>query len=213
METICDENLHIPQFIFGAPGSLNDLNVLYILPAFSDVCAGVWPSTCPFSINSWHRNMPYYLVDGIHPKYPIFVAPYPIPVTSEEQAINRLQQAVSEDVERLYSVMTSRFHVALRPARAFHMANIAPAARAVESMHDMITVLRRNGYVSRRRTSHYSHQSDDTPADLGGPLGVAPASNFDDEGEPSGCTGEGDGGGVHSNSGGRVRGLGTDSAP
>jgi len=157
--------------------------------------------------------MPFYLVDGIQSKYPIFVAPYPIPVTSEEQAINRLQEAVSEGVERLYALMTSRFHVALRPARTFHMANITPTARAVESMHDMITVLRRNSYVPHQRTAHYSHQSDDTPADLGGPLGVAPAFDLDDEGEPSGCTGKGDGGGVHSNSGGRVRGSDTDSAP
>jgi len=140
METICDEDLYIHHFFFGAPGSLNDLNVLDISPLSSDVCARVWPPSCPFSINGRPRIIPYYLVDGIYPKYPFFVAPYPIPVTSVEQAFNRLQEAVRKDVERLYAVMTARFHVALRPARAFYMANIATTARAVAIMHNMITV-------------------------------------------------------------------------
>ena len=213
METICDEDLYIHHFFFGAPGSLNDLNVLDISPLFSDVCAGVWPPACPFSINGRPRTMPYYLVDGIYPKYPFFVAPYPFPVTSVERAFNRLQEAVRKDVERLYAVMTARFHVALRPARAFYMANIATTARAVAIMHNMITVLRRDDYVSRRRSAYYSHQSDDAPANGGGPVGVAPAADSGNGGGAGKGTGDGDGGGVHGDGGGRVGGLWTDSAP
>jgi len=152
-------------------------------------------------------------VDGIYPKYPFFVAPYRIPVTSVEQAFNRLQKAVGKDVEHLYAVMTARFHVALRPSRAFYMANIATTARVVAIMRNMITVLRRNGYVSRRRSAYYSHQSDDTAADGGGPVGVAPAADSCHGGEAGGGTGDGDGGGVHGDGGGRVGELGTDSAP
>jgi len=73
-------------------------------------------------------------------------------------------------------VIIARFHVALRPTRAFFMANIATAASAVAIMHNMSSILLQNGYVAQRRSACSSHQSDDTPADGDGLVGVAQAA-------------------------------------
>jgi len=141
------------------------------------------------------------------------VAPFLIPVTSVGQVFNPLQEAVSKDAERLYAVLTARLHLALRPARAFDMASLATTGRASTNMHSMITVLRRNGYVSRRRSANYSHERDDTPADENGPVRAAPEADSGDSGGSGVGTGDGDCGGVHGDRAGRVGGLGTDSAP
>jgi len=212
IETTCDEHIYIHHLFSCAPGSVNDVNVLDILPLFSDVCAGVWPPARPFSINARPCTLPLNLVDGMYRKYPFFGAPYPIPLTAVERAFNCLQEALRKGVQRLYAVMTVRFLVALGPARDFYMANIVTTARAVAIMHYMIIVLRRNGYVSRPQSASYADQSDARPAAGGGPVSVAPAADVGDGGCAGGGTGDCDGGGVNGDGGGYVTGSGTDSA-
>jgi len=118
METVCDEDLYIWHFFIGAPGSLNDLNVLRISRLYFDVVEGAWPPKS-FSIcdNVRSRRLLYYLTDGVYPKYPIFVSPYPNPITPAEKSFNRLQEALRKDVERLHGVLTARFHIFLHPGR------------------------------------------------------------------------------------------------
>jgi len=67
----------------------------------------------------------YFLVDGIYPRFAFFASPFPNPTTEVEMTFNRLQEALRKDVERLYAVLTARFHVALHPARYASMAQMA----------------------------------------------------------------------------------------
>jgi len=81
METVCDEDLYIWHIFIGAPGSLNDLNVLRISPAYFDAVEGVWPpKSFSFCVNGCSRRLLYYLTDGAYSKYPFFVSPYPNPI-------------------------------------------------------------------------------------------------------------------------------------
>jgi len=114
----CDEDLWIWHLFVGAPGSLNDINVVNQSPLYLDGTAGRWPPReVPFSINETSRTLPYYLVDGIYPRYAFLVSPHPIPLTYEANTFNCLQEAIRKDVERLFGVLTKRFHVALHPGR------------------------------------------------------------------------------------------------
>jgi len=56
-------------------------------------------------------------VDGIYSRYAFLMSPHPMPSTEEDKLFNRLQEAVRRNVERLFGVLTQRFHIALDPER------------------------------------------------------------------------------------------------
>lgn len=83
LEAVASQNLWIWHAYFGAPGSLNDLNILDSSPIFADVVTGRSPK-CPFEVNGNQYELSYYLADGIYPKYATFVRTVPCPSTQEE---------------------------------------------------------------------------------------------------------------------------------
>lgn len=152
LETVCEEDLWVWHIFAGSPGSNNDLNVLAHSPLMVKVNRGQWPPPgLRFTVNGSSFRTPYYLVDGIYPRYSFLVSPHANPRTPEERASNRLQEALRKDVERLYAVLTSRFHIALYPARYAHVSTLIRTAKAVAILHNMVTELRRDGYVSQFR--------------------------------------------------------------
>lgn len=72
LEAVASYDLWIWHAFFGAPGSLNDLNILARSPLFEQLIAGDGPSTA-FEVNGHKYDMGYYLVDGIYPTYATFV--------------------------------------------------------------------------------------------------------------------------------------------
>lgn len=152
METVCDEDLYIWHLFVGCPGSMNDLNVMQQSPLYQDITAGDWPPRSkPFTINGHTRTLPYYLVDGIYPHYAFYICSYGRAVTDKQKTFNRLQEALRKDVERLYAVLTSRFHIALHPARYANVTTICSVAKAVAILHNMVTQVRRGGYLAKQR--------------------------------------------------------------
>ena len=152
METVCDEDLWIWHLFVGCPGSHNDLNVMHVSPLYLSVTNGEWPPrTFSYTANGTTRTLLYYLVDGIYPRFAFFVSPFPNPTTEVEVTFNRLQEALRKDVERLYAVLTARFHVALHPAKYSTVEQMVTVTKAVAILHNMVTEKRRDGYVSRTR--------------------------------------------------------------
>jgi len=152
METVCDEDLWIWRLFVGCPGSRNDLNVMYASPLYLSVSEGEWPPrTFSYTANGTTRTLLYYLVDGIYPPFAFFVSPFPNPTTEVETTFNRLQQALRKDAERLYAVLTARFHIDLHSARHVTVESMVTVAKAVAILHNMVTEKRRDGYVSRTR--------------------------------------------------------------
>ena len=102
----------------GAPGSLHNINVMQQSPLYLDVIGGRWPPRgTPFTINGRTRTRPYYLVDGIYPRYAFLMSPHPKTSTEKQATFNCLQEAIRKDSERLFGVLMKRFHVALHPGR------------------------------------------------------------------------------------------------
>lgn len=58
--------------------------------------------------------------------------------------------AISEDVERLYSVLTARIHIYLHLARYARFTTICAAAKAVAILYNMVMELRQGEYLARQ---------------------------------------------------------------
>jgi len=153
IEAICDEDTWIYHIFSGCPGSLNDISFLYQSPLYMDVITGKWPPRdCPFTVNVNTRTLLYYLVDGIYPRFAFFVAPYPNPQTREQRTFNRLQEALRKDFERLFRILTARFHIMLHPCRYWSVPRMVLTTQTVAILHNMVVECRRDGFVSLSRS-------------------------------------------------------------
>jgi len=178
IEAVCDEDLWVWHLFVGAPGSLNDINVMHQSPLYLDVTGGRWPPrNHPYTINGNTRHLPYYLVDGIYPRFSFLISPHPKPSTEEQTTFNRLQEALRKDVERLFGVLMKRFHVALHPGRYRSVAQLVTTFKAICILHNMCVERRRDSFVSRRRRA------------AGGDAGA----NSESGGDGGGSSGGGDG--------------------
>ena len=109
MEALWDEDLWVWQLHVGAPGSPNDINVMYQSSLSLDVTAGRWPPcNRSYTPNGTSRTLPDYLVDGVYPRYAFLMSRHRMPSTEEQKVFNRLQEAVRKDVERLFGILTQR---------------------------------------------------------------------------------------------------------
>ena len=122
---------------------------------------GEWPPrTLSFTANRTTRTLLYYLVAGIYPPFAFFVSPFPDSTTVVETTFNRLQEALIKDLERLYAVLTARFHCALHTARHVTVESMVTVAKAVAILHNMVTEKVRDGYVSRTRMAAAAQAAD-----------------------------------------------------
>ena len=65
--------LWIWHALFGMWGCNNDINVLEASPLLNDIANGSYPPPVEYNLMEIIRNIPYWLADGIYPKWPVFV--------------------------------------------------------------------------------------------------------------------------------------------
>jgi len=102
-------------------------------------------------MNGHTRMLPFYLVDGIYPRFAFLISPDPEPSTEEQTTFDRLQAANRKDVERLFGVLMKRFHVALHPGRYRSVLQLVTTYKAICILHNMCVESRRSTFLSRRR--------------------------------------------------------------
>lgn len=152
METVCDEDLYNWHFFIGCAGSNNDLIVIRQSPLYHSIMSGTWPpDRFEYVVKGRSRRLLYYLADGIYPQYAVFARPYGTAITPQQRTYNRLQEALRKDVERVFAVMTNRFHIALYPARFSTVTRLIATGRAIAILHNMIIRERWDGFLKRRR--------------------------------------------------------------
>jgi len=167
---VCDEDLWVWHLFVGAPGSLNDINVMQQSPLYLDVTGGRWPPRgTPFTINGRTRTLPFYRVDGIYPRYAFLMSPHPKPSTGEQTTFNRLQEAIRKDVERLFGVLMKRFQVTLHPGRYRSVSQLETTYKAICILHNMCVESRRSNLWSGRRRA--TGGDDGTDCGVGGDAG------------------------------------------
>lgn len=193
MEVVCDEDLYIWHFFIGCAGSNNDLNVLRQSPLFHEITTGAWPpDRFEYVLNGCRSRLLYYLADGIYPQYPIFARPFAVALTPQQRTYNRLQEAQRKDVERVFAVLTNRFHIALYPSRFSTVTRMIATGRALAILHNMVIRERRDGFLWRSRMAAGGRVPAASPLGAsagegdGGGGGAAPAGGRDPSGSSAG---------------------------
>lgn len=83
LEAIASNDMWIWHF-FGAPGSLNDINVLDRSSCFKELMDCRTP-IINYTVNGQVYNTGYYLADGIYPPYATLVKTIPNPTTEKQK--------------------------------------------------------------------------------------------------------------------------------
>ena len=121
LEAVCDPNLYIWHSYFGDAGSLNDINVLDKSGIVQSILNGTLDlKTDLYTINGKVRDWLYFLVDGIYPKWAIFVSTISVPVSSTEKYIATKQEAARKDIERAFGTLVQQFQILQRPIRFWY---------------------------------------------------------------------------------------------
>ena len=127
--------------------------------------------------------LPYYLVDGIYPRFAFLISLHFKLTTEEQTTFNRLTEAIRKDVERLFGVLMKRFHIALHSGRYQSVSQLVTTYKAICILHNMCVETRRCSFLSRRRRAEGG--AGRTYTGVGGDAGGAPGF------------GNGQSGGVH----------------
>ena len=120
MEIVASYDLLIWHAFFGLSGSNNDINVLEQSHVFNELAEGHAP-TVHYSINGHDYIIGYYLVDGIYPKWAIFVKTIPAPQGQKYKLFATAQEACRKGVECAFGVLQARFAIVHGLARFFHL--------------------------------------------------------------------------------------------
>lgn len=89
-------------------------------------------------MNGTEYTTPYYLADGIYPKWPTLIQSIREPRSAKDRHFARLQEAYRKDVERAFGVLQARFAIITRPARTWSRNHLSLIMRACIVMHNMV---------------------------------------------------------------------------
>lgn len=137
LEAIADHSLWIWHAFFGFPGSANDINVLQGSTLCNKIAEGTYPPAVEYEIAGSRRNKPYWLADGIYPKWPIFVQTIPYPTSKKEECFSRNQEFARKDVERAFGVLQSKWHIIAHPARFWSKEKMKRVMKCCIILHNM----------------------------------------------------------------------------
>ncbi|KAM2853527.1 hypothetical protein FF1_024106 [Malus domestica] len=122
---------------FGVPGAQNDLNVLAQSPVFNDVLQGKAPKVT-YVINGRRYDGPYYLADGIYPRWETFVKTVPRPRSAREKHFASCQEGCRKDVERCFGILQARWAIVRGAARMFDVKSLRSIMMTCVILHNMI---------------------------------------------------------------------------
>ena len=137
LEAVASQDTWIWHAYFGMSGANNDLNVLNASPLFNNLTNGTAPSV-PFTINGSEYQYGYYLVDGIYPKWAVFVKGIPHPTGAKRIRFTKAQESARKDVERAFGILKARWGIFRLPARAWEENKIRKVMYACIILHNMI---------------------------------------------------------------------------
>ena len=157
LEAVASYDLWIWHAFFGAPGTMNDLNILDRSPVFDDIINGIAPQV-NFYVNGTPYHYAYYLTDGIYPKWATFIQSIRLPQNQKHSLFAQTQEAVRKDVERAFGVLQARFAVVRNPSNIWDKEKIGNIMRACIILHNMI--------VEDERASRTNYNVDEFEEDV-----------------------------------------------
>jgi hypothetical protein len=147
LEAIADPDLYIWYHFFGEAGALNDINILDKSSIIGSILDGTFDLRIePYTINNTTRNWLYFLVDGIYPKYSIFISTIRHPATKMEKYFATCQEACRKDIERAFGVLVQQFQILQRPIKSWYWTDIVDIMDCCIIIHNMVVESRRENY-------------------------------------------------------------------
>ena len=137
LEAIADNRTRFWHFNFGAPGAMNDLNVLERSPLFENAVCGEAPRV-DFTVNGNEYRYAYWLGDGIYPPYACFVKTLPNPSTRMQKMFASAQEAKRKDIERAFGILQARFHILTVPCRLWNRFAMKQVMKTCVILHNLI---------------------------------------------------------------------------
>ncbi|CAN6720372.1 unnamed protein product [Malus baccata var. baccata] len=123
--------------MIGSIDSQNDLNVLAQSPVFNDVLQGKAPKVT-YEVNRRMYDGPYYLTDGIYPRWSTFVKTVPRLRSAKEKHFARCQEGCRKDVERCFGILQARWAIIRGAARLFDVESLRSIMMTCIILHNMI---------------------------------------------------------------------------
>jgi len=148
LEAIADPHLYIWYHHFGEPGSLNDINILDKSSILLSILNSSFDLLTPeYRINNASRNYLYFLVDGIYPKWAIFIDTFGNPQTDKETHFCKVQEGARKDIERAFGVLVKKWRILGQPIRKWYMENINDILDCCIIFHNMVIEHYRGTYA------------------------------------------------------------------
>jgi hypothetical protein len=139
LEVIANTDLYIWYYFFGEAGSLNDINILNKSTIVGSILNGTFDLKIAFyTINNTHRDWLYFLVDGIYPKYSIFINSFQHPHDEKEKYFAKCQEACRKDIKRAFSVLVQQFQILQRPIKNWYWTDIVDIMDVCIILQNMI---------------------------------------------------------------------------
>lgn len=139
LESIGDFRKYLWYVNFGDPGSLNDLNVLDKSSIVGAMLSGKLDlKTDEYEINGNWRDWNYFLVDGIYPKWAIFVNSYQATTDPRKTKFSALQEGVRKDIECAFGILVQEFQILQKPLRGWYLHEIRELVQCCAILHNMI---------------------------------------------------------------------------
>ncbi|WVZ49627.1 hypothetical protein U9M48_000967 [Paspalum notatum var. saurae] len=136
LEAVAGPDRWIWHCNFGAPGSLNDINVLHRSPLFDDLISGNAPNI-EFTVNGNTYHMGYYLTDGIYPEWATLVKGIPLPRAPKDQLFSEKVAMYRKDVECAFGILQKKFAIVKGPARNWFGAIMRNIMETCVILHNM----------------------------------------------------------------------------
>jgi glutathione S-transferase len=112
------------------------------------VFRGEFPPSFTFLVNNVAFKTAYFLADGIHPAWALFIKTIRNAMSPKEKRSESAQEAVCKDVERAFAALVARWHILKQPCRLACRDEMANVMKACILMNNMIVEARRDNYES-----------------------------------------------------------------
>lgn len=142
VEAWSDGDLYIWHWNAGRCGTNNDITMVEVSPLFQDIlgCQYKFRLSRKYKIvdGGRERDMPYYLVDGIYPDWPLFVKPIHDAEEESHVVYTKRQEGTRKDVERLFGVFQTRFAVMRRESMLWASDDVVSVSECCVILHNML---------------------------------------------------------------------------
>ncbi|XP_004288848.1 PREDICTED: uncharacterized protein LOC101312389 [Fragaria vesca subsp. vesca] len=126
-----------PELSQAVKGAQNDLNVLGASNVFARVINRSAPEVA-YKVNNSTYSVPYYLANGIYPRWQTFVKAISKPKDANEAHFTKMQESYRKDVERCFGILQVRWAILRHGANLFKLEDLRTIMISCIILHNMI---------------------------------------------------------------------------